>query len=283
MLSDAAQHLIRDIFGRDDLFRGLPRITKRVVAWGAAPVEMPHSAVVISEEALLAALPSSSIEIAKADWTIYAAPPLPAEASEHHFGSRMASTFKVEMKDTETCWMEAVEDGWLFLNSGWLLSVGGEDLLRKSTLVRNQIDGVSSSAVRFPASPRMVSPLGGDGWIACGSAAMGFDPLCGDGTAHAVREAILASAVIRASANGDVEGLVAHYEGRLTAGLLRHVGVCRAFYSSGGAGEWWKAELAAVDLGMEWCRGRLVGDFRYRLEGFELVKNAGGQVGSLPH
>ncbi len=32
---------------------------------------------------------------------------------------------------------------------------------------------------------------------------MAFDPICGDGTAHAIREAILAAAVIRALARGD--------------------------------------------------------------------------------
>jgi hypothetical protein len=275
LLSLAAQNLIRGIFGQDDLFRGLPQITKRVVAWGSAPVEMPHSAVVISEEELLGALPSASREETKADWTICAAPPLPGSTTEHRFGSRIASAMKVEIKSAEdTCWIESLEDGWLFLNSGWLLSVGGDDLLKKSTLVRDQIARVDDGGGRFPASPRMVSPLGGDGWIACGSAAMGFDPLCGDGTAHAVREAIMASAVIRASSNGDVKGLLAHYESRLTAGFHRHLGACRQFYSSGGTGEWWKRELAAVDLGMDWCARRLegLGGYRYRLVDLELVK-----------
>ena len=31
----------------------------------------------------------------------------------------------------------------------------------------------------------------GSGWLACGTAAMGFDPICGDGTGYAVREGIL--------------------------------------------------------------------------------------------
>jgi flavin-dependent dehydrogenase len=65
----------------------------------------------------------------------------------------------------------------------------------------------------FSASPRIPAPLCGPGWLACGSAAMGFDPICGDGTAHAVREAILALAVIR----GGDHGMPAHYEARLTA------------------------------------------------------------------
>src|SRR5580658_9614290 len=57
MLGDAAQQLIRDIFERDHLFRGLPKITRRMVAWGDQPaVELDHSAVMVSEEFLLDSL-----------------------------------------------------------------------------------------------------------------------------------------------------------------------------------------------------------------------------------
>ena len=75
------------------------------------------------------------------------------------------------------------------------------------------------------------SPLGANSWLACGTAAMAFDPICGDGTAHAIREAILAAAVIRALANGGpADELLAHYEARLTAGFHRHLTLCRQFY-----------------------------------------------------
>jgi hypothetical protein len=154
-----------------------------------------------------------------------------------------------------------------------LLAVGAspEELLERSRVVRSQIFSVGISA-QFPASPRMVTPLGGDGWISSGSAAMGFDPLCGDGTAHAAREAILASAVIRAADDGgDVGELMGHYEGRLTAGFQRHLLQCRDFYCSGGVGEWWRREAEACVRGIEWCRGR-VGVFPYRLEGLELKR-----------
>ena len=137
MLSPAAQSLMRDIFQRDDLFAGLPVIRKRIVAWSSEAVELDHSAVVISEEVLLERLGMESVE-AEAGWTICAAPPLPgADAVEHRFGSRMATLIKVEMKETEACWVESVEDGWLFLNSGWLIAVGApvEELLGKSQLV----------------------------------------------------------------------------------------------------------------------------------------------------
>ncbi|MGA3189926.1 MAG: hypothetical protein ABSF22_22705 [Bryobacteraceae bacterium] len=273
MLGEAAQRLMRDIFQRDDLFRDLPRITKRIVKWGAEPVELEHSAVVVSEEYLLNSLEPASLKQRHADWTIYAAAPLPASTTEHRFGSRVAAPMGVELKAgarTDACWIEAVEDGWLFLNSGWLLAVGS---LEKSTIIKEQIARVDSATVSFSASPRMVAPLGGDGWIACGSAAMAFDPLCGDGAAHAVREAILASAVIRAVARGDDPGpLLAHYEARLIAGFQRHLALCRQFYLSGGDGPWWRAEAEATVRGIEWCGGRLEGHgrFRYQLHGLEL-------------
>jgi len=55
MLGEATQKLLADVFDRRDLFDGLPRINKRVVAWGknSSPVALAHSAVVASEEVLL--------------------------------------------------------------------------------------------------------------------------------------------------------------------------------------------------------------------------------------
>jgi hypothetical protein len=274
MLGDAAQQLIRDIFERDHLFRGLPKITRRMVAWGThPPVELDHSAVMVSEEFLLESLGPVPDHKGDADWTIRAAPPLAASA--HRFGSRMAVPMAVELKaaaQPDACWVESVEDGWLFLLPGWLLAVG-ERPLEKSRLVKEQIARVDSATGAFPASPRMAAPLGGAGWIACGSAAMAFDPLCGDGTAHAVREAILASAVIRAIARGEEPGpLLAHYEARLTAGFEKHLAQCRGFYASGGSGAWWTAEAEAVERGLAWCGRKLKdhGPFRYRLNGLEL-------------
>jgi len=102
---------------------------------------------------------------------------------------------------------------------------------------------------------------------------MAFDPICGDGSAHAIREAILASAVIRALAGGgSAQDLRSHYQARLTAGFERHLTLCREFYRSGGNGPLWQTELAAIDLGIEWCRAALANhtNFRYQLRGLEL-------------
>ncbi len=252
------------------------------MAWGpeAAPAALDHSAAILSEEELLSRLgePREAQAVEQADWTIVSAPPLPESSFMHGFGRRLASPVAVELNsraESNACWIESLDDGWLFLNAGWLAAIGAppEELLQKSSLVAKRIARIEPPAARFPAFPRMAEPLAGPGWFACGSAAMAFDPICGDGTAHAVREAILASAAIRAADRGeDPARLRAHYEARLIAGFERHLIQCRPFYSSGGDGPWWRAELQAIEQGIEWCRARLLahGPFLYRLNGLDL-------------
>ncbi len=292
MLGESAQKLLADVFNRPDLFSGLARIRKRVVLWGerAEPLTLPHSAVVVSEQALLDRIqPQSSPEHVadreQIDWTIHTARPLPVAAVEHRFGSRMATASAVKLKagtDREACWVESLKGGWLFLlpagaDRAWLLSVGDatEAQLSKSRLVAEQIADMGPTMGSFPASPRIADPLGGLHWLACGTGGMAFDPLCGDGVGNAAREAILAAAVIQAAVAGaDVESLVAHYRTRLAAGFQRHLQVCREFYSQGHRGPWWDGELREIERGLQWCGGRLAGAgaFQYRLNGFALER-----------
>jgi flavin-dependent dehydrogenase len=194
----------------------------------------------------------------------------------------MASASAVKLKtgcDPGACWIESLDHGWLFLLPGgdraWLLSVGdsAETLLAQSLLISEQIAETSASRGTFPSHPRIAEPLCEPGWLACGTAALGFDPLCGDGTGNAIREAILASAVVRAGIDGaDVGALVAHYGNRLVAGFKRHLEACREFYQAGHSGPWWDQELNSLDRGLDWCARRLEGApvFRFRLSGFAL-------------
>jgi hypothetical protein len=286
MLGERVLAVIRDVFDRADLFRNAPHIRKRMVAWGpdSQVLAVDHSAVVVSEEMLLAELrPRLTPSDATPDWTIYASRPLPAPAVEHAFGSRMASAIAVRLKDGSdpaACWIESLETGWLFLiphapGSAWLLAVGSMPgwLPGASRVILEQIADANAGLGDFPAYPRIASPLSGEGWLACGTAAMAFDPLCGDGTGHAIREAILASAVIRAVAeDGPNADILAHYEARLTAGFRRHLTVDREFYVSGADGPWWRRELELIEDGIAWCDSRLKthGEFRYQLKDFEL-------------
>ncbi|MHA6766874.1 NAD(P)/FAD-dependent oxidoreductase [Sphingobium ummariense] len=284
MLSEAALALLRDIFGRPDLFADRPRVRRRLVAWGGRPVVVPHDAVLLSEDDLQSALAPLAMAIAgEADFTIFAAPPLP-EGSLRLFGDRGAVAARVTVRSpacAQECRVEAVPAGWLFLvpageGEGWLMGIGAplDALLADSALIAPVIDMTASASQPFITAPRIHAPLCGEGWLACGTAAIGFDPICGDGTAQSVREAILASAVLSAIAEGaDAAPLLTHYRSMLIAAMRRHLQLCAHFYGSGGQGDWWRAQHAALVEGHGWCTAQLakLPEPQFLLDGFRLV------------
>jgi len=293
LLSSRTQQLLCDVFENEDLFYGLPRIVARIVQWegSSGPLRLPHSAVVAPEQELLGRLKSSARHDRAANnrpsWTIFSSRPLPEPNAEHCFGSRVATVLPVDLADsaeTSACWIESLPNGWLFLlpaeqKRGWLLAVGAahDNLLTESCLVARQIGSLGPSAGQFPAHPAIADPFCGifeqTRWLACGSAALAFDPVCGDGTGNALREAILASAVIRAAGRGEPEAaLLDHYRTRLLYGFSRHLQMCRDFYAAARQGPWWDAELELIARGLEYCerQTRNASPFRYRLQGYEL-------------
>jgi len=99
--------------------------------------------------------------------------------------------------------------------------------------------------------------------------------VCGEGAGNAIREAILAQAAVRGIQNGlDSDSVLALYEARLAAGFGRHLNACREFYTRGGSGDWWRAQVAALDEGIAWTREKLTrpAPSHFRLEGFDLVE-----------
>ena len=292
MISEATQALFCDVFGQPGLFEGLNRVTRRVVAWpfGAGARVLAHSAVVVAEQTLLErlrSLPSGggALEISEAGWTIVASRPLPRSSAEKHFGDRIARAIAVTLADgadRSACYVESLDDGWLFLlpesaTTGWLLAVGGESesLLDRSRLLGGQLAEVRSVGAEFRAYPRIAWPLCGPAWLACGTGALAFDPLCGDGSGNAVREAILAAAVVRAVARGgNPDELLAHYRTRLLAGFHRHLQVCRQYYLGGGSSAWWAEQLEWLHKGLAWCETELASApaARYQLRGFDVQR-----------
>ena len=291
LVGDRSQALLNDVFGDTDLFRGMAAVRKRIVLWGmqSKPVILPHSAAVVPESAILqrmwSTVPPGPDEVSEADnWTIVASPPLPSDTFTCDFGSRTAFTNTVDLApraESEACWIESLENGWLFLlnvgnGRGSLISVGEapESLLANSRLVGERVSGLGDATGRFSAHPRILSRLCGEKWLACGPAAVGFDPLCGDGTGNAVREAILACAAIRGIFRGfDAADVLAHYSFRLNAGFLRHLELCRNFYLEARSGAWWEAEIARLDAGIASIRKQIAdtaGPPRYRLDNFDL-------------
>jgi hypothetical protein len=290
LVSESTQLLLRDIFDDRELFRGFPQIRKRIVSWGRQSQTqiIPHSAVAVSEEELLSRLwhkvPACvGVEGKSPGLTMVTSRGSNLLPYDCKFGSRTAFAISVRLKsgaDTDACWIESLDTGWLFLlacghGNGFLLSIGAppELQLTQSRLVEMQIESLKGLATQFPAYPRILSALYGPGWLACGSAAMAFDPVCGEGASNAAREAILASAVVHAMSKGfATEDVFAHYSSRLTAGFMRHLEACRDFYIRGNSGPFWESELELLEQGNEWIQERLNRrpQSRYRLIDFEL-------------
>jgi hypothetical protein len=287
LINRATAQLLKDVFQAEDaLFSGLHTIRRRVVLWGDEEiVTLPHFGFVVPEVVLLERLWGRAKPVApstgKADFTIYSAFHSPM-GRQHRFGSRSAraATVHIRRPTADACWIESLANGWLFLlpfndHAGSLIGVGGHlsDLLKASRLIATEVTSTLEAAGQFPAHPRILDPLCASGWLACGSCAIGFDPICGEGTGNAVREAILASSVIGALAEGHESKLVlAHYTSRLLNGFLRHLETCSRFYAAAGDLPWWREELAELQRGTEWTQGKIsdLPKARYHLNGFRL-------------
>ncbi|MEO8660964.1 MAG: hypothetical protein ABI693_21015 [Bryobacteraceae bacterium] len=291
LFNQSTRHLLTEVFdGVDELLSDCLEIRQRVVLWGpvAAPVAFPHAGWTLDEGRLLNRLwltlePSASDANCSPAWSLYSSAKT-ASGVHQTFGTRVATAITVRLWDraADSCWVESLEDGWLFLlpsgnGQASLLATGAapEVLLSKSRLIAPQVDTITGIGVAFPTSPRILQPLAAPSWIACGSAALSFDPICGEGAGNAVREAILAAAVIAAIENGaDAESALAHYSARLLAGFLRHLNASRQFYASAGEGDWWLSELAELDRGIAWTHAQLAAlpPARYGLRGFDLER-----------
>jgi hypothetical protein len=298
LISPSTQSLLADVFHSRDIFEGFPSIRKRIVAWGAVePVVLPHSGVLVAEEVLLERLKERTGEREEHEpvdpvWTIFASKPGEYWPEEKHFGSRMALVGEVALTDEaerDACWVEAVDQGWLFLLStgngrGLLISVGGttEELLANSRLAARQLRKVYEVGAEFAAYPRITSLLGGEGWLACGTAAMSFDPLCGEGAGNAAREAILACAAVQAILAGqNAREVLEEYSVRLMLGFLRHLESCKEFYLRDVSSAFWFSELERIDQGIAWTKSQLQAGPRprFRLVGFGLERIAGEESG----
>ena len=268
LLSRQTVALLAEIFPSVDLLSVSHPIQKRVVAWGssAEPITLPHSAIVISETELLTRLWAQvpvQEQSSTGEWKVLSSGGSGLE--RRAFGTRVASVARAVLNrnvDQSACWIESVDSGWLFVlprgenEAATLIAVGEMSgaLLGQSRVIAELVRSLEGPAVEFPAYPRIADPLCGHGWLACGAAAIGFDPLCGEGTGNAVRQAYLATAIIAAVRKGEsAEDLLAHYTSRQLHGFLRHLRICLDFYQSGGSGAFWESEAALLQQGIEWA------------------------------
>lgn len=213
-------------------------------------------------------------------------------AKRHLFGRRRVIGIEVllaEASERDTCWIETVPDGWLFLaplgKDQALLQVMVPvvpkepklvltDLLDQTRIIKTQIANILDPALVFEAYPQISDPLCGPGWSAVGDAAVSFDPICGDGTGYALRGAILAAGVI----DGIISGLprsdcLGHYTLRLRKALLSHLKECLKYYSVAFSSPVWEAEVEFMEKTFPYDEYHTVDteSFAYRLRDFRLV------------
>ena len=299
LLGEPAQALLGDVFAGhaplDDLMAGAHRIERRIVRWGDRETNtFAHSGTVLAGDRLGVAL-----------WPDVAVVPVRQpqrfELTAHggdgfarrQFGERQAASAPVVLRpdaDDRAAYVEALDSGWIFLvptgnGQGWLLTVGADpaDAVAVSSLAATVVAEIGPVAARFETAPRLADPPLGRHGLALGSAALAFDPICGDGTATAVRGALLAAAVAAAMAGADLPDLdpavdradlTGHYRLMLIAAMRRHLAGAYPFYAAGGDGPWWRQQSDAMAAGHAWCTAQLAeaGEARFVLAGDRLVR-----------
>jgi hypothetical protein len=117
--------------------------------------------------------------------------------------------------------------------------------------------------------------LAGTDWIACGGAALRYDPISGSGTATALRSAILACAVLRAiNAASDPGPFVAHYAARLSAAFRQHVETCERLYSQAQFSSSWDDEFTEMWRAIRESENQFPRELQFRLENYSLISQS---------
>ncbi len=264
LLPVSTVQLFRDVLSVPDFLAGQPRVTERIVRWGdGATQTFEHDGIVVAEELLLAELAklaAPTASLVQPDFRIQAQGEIPSES--------IRSAWQIDITlppDFASCVMEAVNEGWLFLLPGTkLLAVGDKPahLLAQSQLIAPMLLSSGAAKGPFNVAPRLHDELTRERELRCGSAAATLDPISGGGTAYALREAILAAAVVRGIAEGgDAPSLLAHYEDRVTSSWDLHIKQARGFYANVSLGPWWEAQARAFKL-----EQRVPKPIRYRLD-----------------
>jgi flavin-dependent dehydrogenase len=207
------------------------------------------------------------------------------------FGQRHAISAEVLLHDDSECATSRIEStpaGWLFLaplakGRGVLQGIvsqkpndSGQTLravLGQTRQIKHIVRHVSATTYAVPCAPKKLSEMSGANWLATGTAACSYDPLCGDGTGYAVRAAILAAAVLEAIDRGTpTKSLLNYYKLRLTYAFYTHIRSCLSLYLDGGFDDSWRSELALMQAGVREVEQELLNmsTDQYRLDEYEL-------------
>ena len=151
--------------------------------------------------------------------------------------------------------------------------------LQQTRTIQAQIsDEIRRLPVVLEACPQRLYPLCGrtpvgSRWLAMGSAAIAFDPICGDGVGAGIRTAILANAVLTGMATGlPLDQGLQHYTQRLQHTFWSHLRACLNYYESSFSSSGWTAEINLMqDLHRQHSRAFADPKFTYGLRHLKLV------------
>lgn len=278
MLGAQTAHLLAALWDEPLLFADAHRIRRRAVAWGKAPDAelLPAPGIVVGADDLanrLAALspPSDAFtEAAAACWTIDAGAgaigphaPDPMRA----FGRRQARVARVSLKPAaldDQCIMEGTANGWAFLapfapghaSLQFVSALSPEDtpvsqqVIAGSRLIREAVADAGGWSAPMPCMPRLGNTLAAPGRLAVGEAALGFDPISGDGVGHALRGTVLAAKTLGEITDGtDPSECLDRYAATLRRALLQHVDICLSLYGDAPDACDWSGELETMRSG----------------------------------
>jgi flavin-dependent dehydrogenase len=96
---------------------------------------------------------------------------------------------------------DIVRDGQLHEKETWLLRLGETGPAKQRIADANLVHG----PVAAPAHSQILDPITGEGWVAAGEAAVGFDPLSSMGIGYAIATGIQAARVAASALGGNTD------------------------------------------------------------------------------
>ncbi len=186
-----------------------------------------------------------------------------AGATNTFFGSREMITTQVEAS-LDHCITETVENGWLFMfpvstnraivqmmcpvtnaeaNHKSIL----ENAIQQSSLINFYTHSRNIERIAcFPASPKILSSLGSNRWLAVGHAAFTVDPICGNGIGAAIHSAILAAATLEKKDSTEFNTAIDHYHKRQQLSFVLHLQHINDYYKCFAHNRNWQQELSST-------------------------------------
>jgi len=261
--------LLAALWQDPELFAGVHPIAARTVVWpaGAAPVLAPAPGYAIAATELLARLAARLPALASpepAAWQIDTRPGdiSAAAPAMRAFGTRrawLAAARLAPAMPEDRCLMLAAGSGWLFVLPlgagaasvqyiGVALPPEPADLLAAHPLT-DGVAAVGDWSAPVAAMPRWRPDPVRIGVLAVGEAALGFDPISGDGVGHALRGLVLAATDLAAiTGGGDAAAILARHAATLRSAMAQHLKACSGLYADAGAA--FAGEVAAMTAGL---------------------------------